>query len=104
MDMNARSNLKKAIQTGTQVYLIFFEMYLKPNIAYNNIGISSEININFNKITFTDELKIIVDKHNKIVRSFKFSNESYYFYCKNENEQLNKLIDSFGNIVKLMFK
>ncbi len=110
-DLNVKANLKKTIITGTQLYIVIFEMFIKPNITYNSDLINNTItNSNDkdysldNKIPITDNLKQLIDKHNKAVRLMKLSNESFYFYCKNNNDQLNKLVENFQGLIKTLFK
>lgn len=86
-------------------------MFIKPNITYNtdlnnnSITNSNEKDYSLdNKIPITDSLKQLIDKHNKAVRLMKLSNESFYFYCKNNNDQLNKLVENFQGLIKTLLK
>ena len=92
VDLNLKTNIKKAIQTGSSLNLVFFEMYIKPSLLKEKSDNTS------------DENKLLLDKHNKSCRSMKLTSETYYFYCKNDCEQLNKLIDSFANLLKLLLQ
>lgn len=104
-DLNVKANLKKAIITGTQMYLVIFEMFIIPNISSKVEVNSYEKDFSLdNKISLTDNLKQLLDKHNKVIRLLKLSSESFYFYCKNNNDQLNKLTESFYGLIKTLLK
>jgi hypothetical protein len=114
-DLNVKANLKKTIITGTQLNIVLFEMFIKPNITYeadlNNLNNMNNINNQGskdygldNKVPITDSLKLIIEKHNKVIRLMKLSNESFYFYCKNSNDQLIKLVDNFQGLIKSLLK
>lgn len=92
MDINIRSNMKKAIQLGSTVNGIFFEIFFKPNFLDENSTLIGE------------DIRLILEKHTKVIRNLRLSNESFYFYCKNDNEQFYKLIENYLSSVKTLFK
>lgn len=103
IDTNVRSNIKKAIQNGTIVYSVFFEMFIKPNINALSTIHSHDVNLD-NKIIMTNEVKYLLEKHSKMLRILKINNESLYFYCKNNNEQLIKLNDNYFNLIRNLLR
>lgn len=92
-DFNVKNNIKKAIGTGSQIYCVFFEVYIKPNLFSGDEELNEKI----------DGIRSIMDKHVKFCKYNKINYDACLYYCKNNNDNFIKIIDGYlGNLKSIM--
>lgn len=91
-DFNVKNNIKKAIAMGSQIYCVFFELYIKPNLYQEDEDLDK-----------FEGARVLIEKHGKFCKYNKINNEACSYYSKNNKDNFMKLVDGYiGNLKVVM--